>query len=124
MQATRWAVRLGLALCLGVAAGCSKPPRPGVTYDVSLLTPGGGAAAPLGPPTRVASAVVQHVQELTHEGDTLVVMVRKTEYGRATFDVTFPDKAVQMVRVKVGETRDVLPPGQKIGVRLAVLECR
>jgi hypothetical protein len=51
-------------------------------------------------------------------------LVRKTEHEKATFDITFPDKTIQMVRVNSGQTKDVLPKGQKIGVRIEVQECR
>ncbi len=63
-------------------------------------------------------------QDIRHDGRTLSLQVRKTEFGRATFQVTFPDKNVQQVKVKAGETKDVLPEGQDIGVRIAVQECR
>jgi hypothetical protein len=106
-----------------VYAGCGKGGRPGVTYNVSVVTKGqDGRAAPQGPATRVESAVVGAAQELTYEGDTLSLVVRKTQYGKATFDVTFPNKAVQRLQVKVGEPKDVLPGGQKVGVRIELQE--
>jgi hypothetical protein len=126
MHQTRWLIPLGLALCCLVGSGCSgkRAAKPGVTYDLSVLTrDGDGKVTPQGTPTHVESAVVQNVQEVPHEGRTLSVLVRKTEYEKATFDVTFPDRATQMVKVKKGETRDVLPEGQAVGVRIAVQEC-
>jgi hypothetical protein len=103
-----------------VPAGCSKKEvRPSVTYDVSVITKGNdGKATPQGSVTRVESAGVEAVQVLTHEGHTLSLVVRKTQYAKATFDITFPDNATQRVQVKVGEPKDILPRGQKIGVRI------
>jgi hypothetical protein len=126
MHATRGVCRLGVALFWLVAAGCSsKEIRPGVTYAVSIITLGpDGQAAPQGPATRVESVVVGHVQEISHEGQTLSLTVRKTEYEKATFDVTFADQAMETVRIKAGQTTDVLPATQKVGVRIAVQQCR
>ncbi len=116
---------MGFTLLLLVTTGCSRPaPKPGVTYQVSVLTlESNGRLVPQGAPTRVESATVQHTQELTHNGQSLALLVRKTEYGRATFDVTFPDKEVQMVRVKTGETKDVLRAEHGIGLRIEVQDC-
>jgi len=92
---------------------------------VSVIARGNdGKATPQAPPMRVESAAVKDVKEITHEGRTLSLFVHKTEYERATFDVSFPDKTTQMVRVKTGETRDVMPEAQNIGVRIEVHECR
>jgi hypothetical protein len=105
--------------------GCAKEARPGVTYSVTALSRGSkGQVAPQGPPTHVETAVVQQVQEIHHDRATLSLLVRKTEYGRATFDVTFPDKTTQRIRVKTGQTQDVLPEGQTLGLRIEVHECR
>jgi hypothetical protein len=67
---------------------------------------------------------VQDVREIGSDGTVLTLAVRKTEHERATFEVTFPDKTSEIVRVKTGETKDVLPKGQKVGVRIEVRECR
>jgi hypothetical protein len=125
MNARRRAVGLGLALLLAVHVGCSKPvPRPGVTGSVTVITPGkDGKPVPQEPATQLQSVATQQVREITHDGSTVSLLVRKTEYGRATFDVTFADKKTEMVRVKVGETKDVLPAGEKLGVRIQVQEC-
>ena len=50
------------------------------------------------------------------------MIVRKTQYAKATFDITFPDKSVQRVQVKVGKPKDILPRGQKFGVRIELEE--
>jgi hypothetical protein len=115
-----------IALLLVAAAGCSsKELKPGVTYEVSIITAGAdGKAAPQGPATRVESVVVGHVQEIAHEGHTLSLAVRKTEFEKATFDVTFADQATERVRIEAGKTKDVLPASQKLGVRIAVQQCR
>jgi hypothetical protein len=125
MRGRWWVIGLGLAVFCLISNGCSrKTAKPGVTYDVSVIAQGSdGRPSSPGPATRVESAVVQDVREVTHQGSTVSVMVRKTEYGRATFDVTFAGKATQMVRVKKGETKDVLPDGQTVGVRIAVHDC-
>jgi hypothetical protein len=125
MPATRWLSRAGAAL-LVLAAGCSgKELKPGVTYETTVLTRGeNGKAVPQGPATRVESVVVGHTQEIIHDGRTLVLTVRKTEHERATFDAAFPDKAHEMVRIKQGESKDLLPEGQAFGVRVTVRECR
>jgi hypothetical protein len=109
-----------------IAPACSKKAfKPGVTYEVTVITPGaGGQVAPQGSATRVEGVIVGHVQEVPLDGRTVSLAVRKTEYGRATFDVSFPDQVAQMVRVKTGETKEVLPEGQKSGLRIAVQECR
>jgi hypothetical protein len=126
MPAARWLSRVGAALLVLAAAGCSgKELKPGVTYETTVLTRGAnGKAEPQGPATRVESVVVGHTQDITHDGHTLVLTVRKTEYERATFDAAFPDKAHEMVRVKKGESKDLLPQGQALGVRIRVEECR
>jgi hypothetical protein len=126
MHLRRPVARLGLALLVLVSAGCSgqKAPRPGATFEVAVITRGaGGKVESQGPATRVESAVTQDVRDITHEGATLSLLVRKTEYGQATFDVTFPDKTTQRVRVKNHQTKDVLPAGQNVGVRIQVQEC-
>ena len=126
MHATRRVALAGLALLLLVAPACSKKTfKPGVTYDVTVITRGaGGQLTPQGPATRVEGVVVGHAQEIALDGRTVSLAVRKTEYEKATFDVTFPDQATQMVRIKTGESKDVLPEGQKSGLRIAVQECR
>jgi hypothetical protein len=118
------AVAIGIVLCLLVPAGCSsKKIIPGAAYSLSIITKGNdGKLAPQGPVTQVGGAAVESVQQVTHEGQTLSVLVRKTQYGKATFEVTFPDKSTQMIQVKAGEPKNVLPKGQKIGVRIELQE--
>jgi hypothetical protein len=111
----------------GVLPGCLKPapPPPGVVYSVSALTRGAdGRPKQQGEVTSVAAAVVDDVQELAYEGQSILVQVRKTEYGKAIFEVTFPDKSRQRVAVKTGESAAVLPKGQKLGLRIEVQEAR
>jgi hypothetical protein len=116
-------VRLGIALLVLVPASCKKPARPGVTYAVTVISTGkDGKATPQGEATRVESALVESEQAVAHEGHTFLLVVRKTQYGKATFDITFPDKTVQRTQVKAGEPKEVLPRGQKNGVRIEVLE--
>jgi hypothetical protein len=118
-----WGIRFGVVLCLLLPAGYSKAVRPGATYNVWILTKGNdGKAVPQGSPTRVESAAVENVQEISDEGQTVSLVVRKTQYGKATLDIVFPDKTTQRVQVKAGEPEDILPNGQKIGVRIEVLD--
>jgi hypothetical protein len=118
------AVGIGIALFLLAPAGCSSQKIvPGATYSLSIIAKGNdGKPAPQGPVTQVGGATVESVREISHEGQTLSVHVRKTQYGKATFEVTFPDKTTQMIQVKAGESKDVLPKGQKIGVRIELRE--
>jgi hypothetical protein len=113
-------------LCFGlllVLAGCARGPRPGVTGNVSILTrDNDGKAAPGGTATGLESAAVGTVREFTHEGRTLSLLVRKTEFEKGTFEITFPDQTTQRVRLSAGETRDVLPDGQKVGLRIELQE--
>lgn len=120
-------IRSGVVLALGCLVfgpvGCRKEVKPGVVYNVSVLTLGkDGKATPQGSVTRMDSAGVGSEQEISHEGNTFSLAIRKTQYGRATFDVTFPDKAVQRVQVKAGQPKDILPRGQKVGVRIEIQE--
>jgi hypothetical protein len=127
MHARRRAGRVGLALLLLAGAGCPGKPalRPGVTFDATVISPDGeGKAVPQGPPSRVESAVTLDKHQVGPEGSPLTLQVRKTEFGQATFEVTFPDKTTQTVRVKNGHAKDVLPEGQKLGVRIRVEESR
>jgi hypothetical protein len=122
-RALRWSIRLGAALFLFAQAGCTKEVRPGVTYNVTVIAQGNeGNATPQGSATRVESAAVGSEQVITHEGDTFSLVVRKTQYGKATFDVTFPDRSTERAQVKLGEPKDILPNGQKTGVRIEVQE--
>jgi hypothetical protein len=119
----RWSIQFGVALCLVLQAGCHKPIKPGVTYKVSVVTIGpGGKATPQGEVTHVESATIETETGYSHEGQAFAVVVRKTQYGKATFDITFPDKSTQRVQAKVGEPKDILPNQQKYGVRIEVLE--
>jgi hypothetical protein len=116
-------VATGIAFFLLVHAGCSSKIMPGATYNLSIIAKGNdGKLAPQGPMMQVGGAGVESVQQITHEGQTFSVLVRKTQYGKATFEVTFPDKTTQMFQVKAGQPKDVLPKGQKIGVRIELQE--
>jgi hypothetical protein len=123
-HAALWSIQLGAALVLLVQAGCTKARiRPGATYLVSIITKGNdGKAAPQESATRIESAATGSEQELTYAGQTLSLVVRKTQFGKATFDITFPDKVMQRIQVRAGETKDILPSTQKIGVRIELQE--
>jgi hypothetical protein len=122
------ATRLGIAVrIVGVlsllAAGCLKnrAPAPGVKYNVSVITKGkDGSIKQEEPETVVGSAASDDTKKMTHEGQTVLVRVRKTQYGKATFEITLPDNSSQLVQLRSGETKDVLPRGQKTGVRIQV----
>jgi hypothetical protein len=119
----RWGLRIGAALCLLLSAGCPKTVKSGATYDAWILVRGNdGKVAPQDPATRVGSAAVENVHELSYEGQTLSLVVRKTQYGKATFDIIFPDKTKHLVQVKTGDPKEILPNGQKIGVRIEIVE--
>jgi hypothetical protein len=102
----------GIVLFLFVDAGCSSKKKPGATYNVTILARGNdGKPALQGPSQQVEGAGVESRKDITHEGQTISLLVRKTQYGRATFDVTFPDKTTQMVQVKVRPTQRHLAQG-------------
>jgi hypothetical protein len=125
MHATGRALRLGAVFGVLLFAGCSREPKPGVTGNVTVITRGNdGKTVPQGELVRLESAPVNTVREIAHEGQTLSLLVRKTEFEKGTFDVTFPDKTTQRVQVSNGETKDVLPQGQKIGLRIDLQESR
>ena len=110
---------IGIACFLLINAGCSPEVKSGAAYHVSIIAKDeAGKLTTQGPSTQVERASVQSKQQLTHEGQTLSLLVRKTQYGKATFEVTFPDQMTQMFQVKAGETKDILPKGQKFGVRV------
>lgn len=114
---------MGLVFILFVDAGCSKKIYPGITYNIWIIARDkAGKMMPQGETERIEGARVESMQELTHEGQPLSLLVRKTQYGKATFEVTFPDKTRQMFQVKAGETKDILPTGQKFGVRIELHE--
>jgi hypothetical protein len=124
MNATRLviATRIMGVLFL-VAAGCSRNgvPPPGVKYSVSAITKGkDGSIRQEEPEAVVGSAAATDPKEVAYEGHTILVRVRKTQYGKATFEVTFPDNSSQMVQVRSGETKDILARGQRTGVRIQV----
>lgn len=119
----RLTARLGLALLLLVPLGCGKGQKPGVRYSVALITRGPtGTVTPQEPATSVKSTSAEAGQELAYGGQTYSVTIRKTQYGKATFDIIFPDQRTERVQVKVGHSRDVLPKGQNVGVRIELQE--
>jgi hypothetical protein len=123
-KATRLVFHVGMLLLLLVLAGCSSKPRPGVTCNVSIITQAGdGTFTPQGSVTKIESAAAGTVTEITHEGGSLSLLVRKTEYGKATLDLTFPGLEPVRVKINAGEMKNVLPNGQKIGVRIEVQDC-
>ncbi len=110
---------IGIACFLLINAGCSSEIKSGAVYNVSIIAKDKeGKLKPQGPIIEVGRASVKSKQQLTHEGQTFSLLVRKTQYGKATFEVTFPDQITQMFQVKAGETKDILPKRQKFGVRV------
>ena len=110
---------IGIACFLLIHAGCSSEIKSGAAYNVSIIAKDKkGKLQPQGPIIQVARAGVTSKQQLTHEGQTLSLLVRKTQYGKATFEVTFPDQNTQMFQVRAGETKDILPKRQRLGVRV------
>jgi hypothetical protein len=110
---------IGIACFLLINAGCSSEIKSGAAYNVSIIAKDKeGRLKPQGPIIQVGRVIVQSKQQLEHEGQTFSLLVRKTQYGKATFEVTFPDQSTQMFQVKVGEAKDILPKRQKFGVRV------
>jgi hypothetical protein len=126
MNATLRAIGTAAVAAFVAAAGCSNQKlKPGVTYEATVIARGDdGRPTPQGQPIRVESVLVQDTREIALEGGAVSLLVRKTEHEKATFDVTFPDNTSQMVRIKTGESKDVLPKGQKTGIRIEVIDCR
>jgi|GEM_PF-3882904 len=116
-------MRLLLSIFLIGVVGCSQtPPAPGVTFSASALTKEpGGKVKQQGEPISIAGAVVSDVAEIPCDGSSVFVQVSKTSYGKATLTITFPDKTMQTVRLKAGESKDLLSTG-KLGVRIQVQE--
>jgi hypothetical protein len=124
LHAMPWVMAWWTAACL-VVAGCSNGPKPGVTFCGFIIVKDSDGQVTLQlPGTLVVSAVANTMREITHEGRTVGVLIRKTEYGKVTLDITFPDKAVERVKIETGKTQDILPEGQSIGIRIQVQECR
>ncbi len=115
-----------VAVLLVVSAGCkAKAPVPGVTYTASAIVKGedGTVRDTDEPAVQVQSGVVGDDKEVLNEGKRFLVHVRKTSYGEAILEVTLPDNSTQTLKIKVGQTKDVLPRGQNHGVRIAVQDC-
>ena len=115
---------IGIACFLLNNTGCSSDEiKSGAAYNVSIIAKDKeGKLNPQGPIIQVGRASVKSKQQLTNEGQTISLLVRKTQYRKATFEVTFPDQTTQMFQVKAGETRDILPKRQKFGVRVELQE--
>jgi hypothetical protein len=122
MLATGQMRTLLLGVVCAIGCGCSKQsaPLPGVTFSLSAIIRTKDSKLDQQTPTRVEGALVEDVEDVTFGSDTLSVLVRKTQYGRATFGITFPDHSTQTIQVKSGEIKDVLPKGKKLGVRIEV----
>ncbi|HLN31656.1 MAG TPA: hypothetical protein VK395_28200 [Gemmataceae bacterium] len=105
-----------------LSAGCHGGATPGVTYIASAIVKGndGKIMQQEESAIQVESALVDGGQEVVHEGSKFQLVVRKTAYGKATFEITFPDNSVQRIVVKAGETKDILPKGKNLGVRIEV----
>jgi hypothetical protein len=114
---------IGVAFCLLIHAGCAEKIKPGTTYNLSIITKSNdGKLTPQEPATQVGGANVESVQEISHEDQTYSVKVRKTQYGKATFEIVFPDNTREQVQVKAGEAKDILPKGKKVGVRIELVD--
>jgi hypothetical protein len=114
---------VALALFLLVIAGCKTKIQPGATFNLSIIAKDkDGKLTPQAANVQVGGASVESKQEIAYEGQSFSLLVRKTQYGRATFEVTFPDKTTQTFQVKAGESKDILPRGQKLGVRIELQE--
>jgi hypothetical protein len=111
-----------LGILFIAAAGCSKGKIiPGVNYTICVLTKGNsGKVEQQDSVSRAGSAVAGDEREVGDEGSKFLVRVRKTQYGKATFEVTFPDSSIQLVQVRTGERTDILPKGKAVGVRIEV----
>ncbi len=118
-KAVAWTVAVLLA-----CAGCTAESKPGVTCNVCVLAQGtDGKFIQQGSVTRIESAPVNTTTEIPFDGGSLTVLVRKTEHGKVTLDVTFPDSAMQRAKINAGETKDILSKGQKVGLRVEVQDC-
>jgi hypothetical protein len=116
-----------LCLCFLVGSGCSNGsgPPPGVTYSLAIIIKGkDGKVEQLEPAEVIENAQPEDLRELDCQDGRLLVHVRKTQYGKATFEVTFPTNTSQMAQIKAGETKDLVPRKAKTGVRIAVQESR
>jgi len=72
---------------------------------------------------QVTSALVEDGQEVVHQGNKFQLVVRKTSYGKASFEITFPDNSVHKIVIKAGEKKDILPNGKIVGVQIEVQDC-
>jgi hypothetical protein len=124
MHATRPLTALLFGFSLTTLPGCwGAGPEPGVTFTLCAVAGGNGSQiSPRGEARKIEGAGVEDVAELLDPAGTITVQVRKTQYAKATFEITFPDKATQLVQVRQGESKDILPKGksQKVGVRIEV----
>jgi hypothetical protein len=119
----RRGIQIGVALCLVLMTSCPKTVKPGATFDAWILTKGSdGKMTPQGSAARVDSAAVESVHEISNGSQTLSLIVCKIQYGKATFDVIFPDKTTLRIQVKAGQPKDILPSGQAIGVRIEIVD--
>jgi hypothetical protein len=114
---------LALFLLLLMNAGCSSKIKPGATFTLSIIAKDkDGKLTPQATSVQVGGASVESRQEIAQDGQSFSLLVRKTQYGKATFEVTFPDKTTQMFQVKAGETKDLPPRGQQFGIRIELHE--
>jgi hypothetical protein len=126
MYATRLAIVSLLGILLATSAGClTSKLEPGVTFTLcALARENGSQLSQRGQVRTIESASIDDTEEVADGGSTITVQVRKTQYGKATFEVIFPDRASQLVQVKKGESKDILPRDGKLGVRIGVEEAR
>jgi hypothetical protein len=117
-------LRVFLGLLLFVGTGClrSGAPTPGVSYSVSVITRDSDRRLKEEPARSVEDAVVEDVEELVYQGEQFLVQVRKTQSGQATFEITFPDRSVQMVQIRRGQSKNTFAKQQQVGIRIAVQE--
>ena len=123
MKTTRRSIHSVNCIFLIALAGCSQPaPAPGVTYSASAVTKRpDGKLKQFAPAITIDGAVVNDVAEVVNN-DPPIGGKLKTSHGKATFAITFPDKTTQMIALKAGDSKDLLPKGQKVGLRIQVQE--
>ena len=112
-----------VTLAVVLSAGCSSAPKPGVTYTYSLLEKKDGNIHVKSALQKVVSATVATEKTITHDGVSLSLLIKKTEFGKVTFDIRFPGMDPQRVRIVTGETKDIFPEESPWGIRIDVLEC-
>lgn len=115
-------------LCLAgvvfLSSGCSSPPKPGVTFNLTILEKAeDGNLMVKGPVEKIVSAPVRTEKTIVLPETTVSLLVRKTEYGKATFEVTYPGQEAKRVRIESGQTQEIFPEEVRFGLRIEVIDC-